>query len=111
MAKRQERPVESSQKFPLCQEEHELRKLRSHIGRHIEQIALFLIPGSVVADEEKEEEEEEEEDGARDQDDKEDQEDQKSKKDQEDHEGEETKKDVPQDLAKQPDTEGSDTRG
>jgi ankyrin repeat protein len=40
------RSIESNQQCPLCQDKHFPRQLRSHLGRHLEQIALFILPGS-----------------------------------------------------------------
>jgi ankyrin repeat protein len=38
------RAMEGKQKCPLCQEEYVPKQLRSHLGRHLEQIALFILP-------------------------------------------------------------------
>jgi ankyrin repeat protein len=44
MTERGNRPIESKQKCPLCDEKHKPRQLQSHLGRHMEQIALFILP-------------------------------------------------------------------
>ncbi|KAI5792247.1 hypothetical protein FPQ18DRAFT_378468 [Pyronema domesticum] len=38
------RAMEAKQKCPLCQEKYAPMQLRSHLGRHLEQIALFILP-------------------------------------------------------------------
>jgi hypothetical protein len=38
------RAMEGKQKCPLCQEKHAPKQLRSHLGRHLEQISLFILP-------------------------------------------------------------------
>jgi uncharacterized C2H2 Zn-finger protein len=38
------RAIEEKQKCPLCREEHAPKQLRSHLGRHLEQISLFILP-------------------------------------------------------------------
>ncbi|KAF8244040.1 hypothetical protein K440DRAFT_663731 [Wilcoxina mikolae CBS 423.85] len=43
---RVERSIDSKQPCPLCGEDHLPRRLQSHLGRHLQQIALFVLPGS-----------------------------------------------------------------
>ncbi|KAF8539037.1 hypothetical protein BDD12DRAFT_839772 [Trichophaea hybrida] len=43
---RGERSIDSKQPCPLCSEDHLPRRLQSHLGRHLQQIALFVLPGS-----------------------------------------------------------------
>jgi uncharacterized C2H2 Zn-finger protein len=38
------RAMEGKQKCPLGQEKYAPKQLRSHLGRHLEQIALFILP-------------------------------------------------------------------
>ncbi|KAI5810634.1 hypothetical protein BZA77DRAFT_347640 [Pyronema omphalodes] len=49
---RSERVVESSQPCPLCPETHTPKRLQRHLGKHMQQIALFVLPGSLQEDEE-----------------------------------------------------------
>lgn len=44
------RLVKSRQKCPLCDEKHKPRQLRSHLGRYMEQIASFVLPGESEED-------------------------------------------------------------
>jgi hypothetical protein len=46
MIDRGARAIEEKQKCPLCQEKYAPKQLRSHLGRHLEQIALFILPES-----------------------------------------------------------------
>ncbi|KAI5810627.1 hypothetical protein BZA77DRAFT_347636 [Pyronema omphalodes] len=49
---RSERVVESSQPCPLCPETLTPKRLQRHLGKHMQQIALFVLPGSLQEDEE-----------------------------------------------------------
>ncbi|KAI5810621.1 hypothetical protein BZA77DRAFT_391361 [Pyronema omphalodes] len=49
---RSERVVESSQPCPLCPETLTPKALQRHLGKHMQQIALFVLPGSLQEDEE-----------------------------------------------------------
>ncbi|KAI5810619.1 hypothetical protein BZA77DRAFT_347632 [Pyronema omphalodes] len=49
---RSERVVESSQPCPLCSEILTPKRLQSHLGKHMQQIALFVLPGSLQEEEE-----------------------------------------------------------
>ncbi|KAI5816521.1 hypothetical protein BZA77DRAFT_353753 [Pyronema omphalodes] len=49
---RSERVVELSQPCPLCPEILTPKRLQSHLGKHMQQIALFVLPGSLQEDEE-----------------------------------------------------------
>ncbi|KAI5810624.1 hypothetical protein BZA77DRAFT_347635 [Pyronema omphalodes] len=51
---RSERVVESSQPCPLCPETLTPKRLQRHLGKHMQQIALFVLPGSLQEDEEEE---------------------------------------------------------
>ncbi|KAI5810630.1 hypothetical protein BZA77DRAFT_391364 [Pyronema omphalodes] len=51
---RSECVVESSQPCPLCPETHTPKRLQRHLGKHMQQIALFVLPGSLQEDEEEE---------------------------------------------------------
>jgi hypothetical protein len=46
MIDRGARAIEEKQKCSLCQEKYAPKQLRSHLGRHLEQIALFILPQS-----------------------------------------------------------------
>jgi hypothetical protein len=46
MMDRGARAIEEKQKCPLCQDQYTPKQLRSHLGRHLEQIALFILPQS-----------------------------------------------------------------
>ncbi|KAI5816525.1 hypothetical protein BZA77DRAFT_353761 [Pyronema omphalodes] len=52
MVDRSERVVESSQPCPLCPETLTPKRLQRHLGKHMQQIALFVLPGSLQEDEE-----------------------------------------------------------
>ncbi|KAI5793544.1 ankyrin repeat-containing domain protein [Pyronema domesticum] len=52
MVERGSRATEHMQKYPLCQTKLNPCQLRSHLGRHMEQIALFILPGASEEDEE-----------------------------------------------------------
>jgi uncharacterized C2H2 Zn-finger protein len=52
MVDRGVRSIERDQKCVLCQEEHKPKQLRNHLGRHMEQIALFVLSGADDQDEE-----------------------------------------------------------
>jgi len=43
---RGERSIDSEQSCPLCSENNLPRRLQSHLGRHLQQTALFVLPGS-----------------------------------------------------------------
>ncbi|KAI5810394.1 hypothetical protein BZA77DRAFT_254952, partial [Pyronema omphalodes] len=58
---RSERVVESSQPCPLCPETLTPKRLQRHLGKHMQQIALFVLPGALQEEEEDEEKEEQEE--------------------------------------------------
>ncbi|KAI5808296.1 hypothetical protein BZA77DRAFT_297552 [Pyronema omphalodes] len=49
---RSERVVESKQPCPLCPETFTPKLLQRHLGQHMQQIALFILPGSLQEDEE-----------------------------------------------------------
>ncbi|KAI5816702.1 hypothetical protein BZA77DRAFT_311673 [Pyronema omphalodes] len=42
---RAERPIQSEQPCPLCDKKLNPRQLQSHLGRHMQQISLFSLPG------------------------------------------------------------------
>jgi hypothetical protein len=46
-----ERSIESEQPCPLCADKMLPKALQRHLGKHMEQLALFVIPGSVEDDE------------------------------------------------------------
>jgi hypothetical protein len=46
MVDQNERAIESEQLCPLCGEKFQPKHLQKHLGRHMEQIALFVVPGS-----------------------------------------------------------------
>jgi hypothetical protein len=46
-----ERSIESEQPCPLCADKMLPQALQRHLGKHMEQLALFVIPGSVEDDE------------------------------------------------------------
>jgi ankyrin repeat protein len=56
MVDRGSRAMEEKQKCRLCNEDHKPKQFMRHLGRHLEQIALFILPGA-VEDEAGEEEE------------------------------------------------------
>ncbi|CCX34318.1 Similar to Serine/threonine-protein phosphatase 6 regulatory ankyrin repeat subunit A; acc. no. Q505D1, partial [Pyronema omphalodes CBS 100304] len=60
---RAERSVETKQNCMLCRQEFLPRRLRSHLGRHMEQIALFILPGSSDDAEDNSEPDSEDDDG------------------------------------------------
>ncbi|KAI5816743.1 acyl transferase/acyl hydrolase/lysophospholipase [Pyronema omphalodes] len=41
------RAIEGIENCPLCQEKHAPKQLRSHLGRHLEEISLFVRPDSL----------------------------------------------------------------
>ncbi|KAF8457010.1 hypothetical protein BGX38DRAFT_1139725 [Terfezia claveryi] len=49
-----ERPLSTPQQCPLCtiQSEHTAHRLRSHLGRHMQQLALFTLPRLEIDDNE-----------------------------------------------------------
>jgi hypothetical protein len=50
---RAERTIQSEQSCPMCGKEHlSPRGLRTHLGRHMQQVALFVLPGSVQEEDE-----------------------------------------------------------
>ncbi|KAF8536959.1 hypothetical protein BDD12DRAFT_746554, partial [Trichophaea hybrida] len=55
LVERGERPIESDQPCPLCLEAYPPRRLQSHLGQHMQQIALFVLPGAAEDDEDDEE--------------------------------------------------------
>ncbi|KAF8244869.1 ankyrin [Wilcoxina mikolae CBS 423.85] len=54
LVERGERPMESDQSCPLCKEMYAPRRLQSHLGQHMQQIALFVLPGAAEDDEDDE---------------------------------------------------------
>ncbi|KAI5793458.1 hypothetical protein FPQ18DRAFT_388832 [Pyronema domesticum] len=64
---RAERGIESVQPCPLCGEEYLPKKLQKHLARHMEQIALFIVPGAFDDEEEDEDDEDDQNDDKRDQ--------------------------------------------
>lgn len=50
LVQRAEKAIEHEQSCPLCRESHTPRSLRSHLGRHMQQIALFTLPVAAGAD-------------------------------------------------------------
>ncbi|KAI5810616.1 hypothetical protein BZA77DRAFT_271360 [Pyronema omphalodes] len=52
------RVVESIQACPLCPESLTPKRLQRHLGKHMQQIALFILPGSLQEDEEDEDDDE-----------------------------------------------------
>jgi hypothetical protein len=47
---RAERAIELPQTCHLCSEQHLSDSLQRHLGRHLQQIALFILPGSIHED-------------------------------------------------------------
>jgi ankyrin repeat protein len=56
-----ERAIETDQPCPLCEGKYPPKRLQRHLGKQLEQIALFVIPGS-MEDEDNDEEEYDKED-------------------------------------------------
>jgi hypothetical protein len=77
-----ERAIETNKPCPLCEGKYPPKRLQRHLGKNLEQIALFVIPGS-MKDEDDDEEEEEDKDEEDDQEDGND-EDKNEEEDQED---------------------------
>ncbi|KAF8533857.1 hypothetical protein BDD12DRAFT_465179 [Trichophaea hybrida] len=46
LIERAERPIETAQPCPLCKEPFPPHQLQRHLGRHMQQIALFVLPNS-----------------------------------------------------------------
>jgi len=51
MVNRCERPIQSAQKCPLCAEELLPNRLQRHLGKHLQQVALFVLPRPEINDE------------------------------------------------------------
>ncbi|KAI5783291.1 hypothetical protein FPQ18DRAFT_419515 [Pyronema domesticum] len=83
-----ERAIDCEQSCPLCRERLLIEKLQRRLGKHMEQIALFVVPGS-VEEEEEEEEEGEDEDNEEEEGDKEEEDDQEDSNDEADEDNEE----------------------
>ncbi|KAF8245547.1 hypothetical protein K440DRAFT_662728 [Wilcoxina mikolae CBS 423.85] len=69
-----ERPINSNQRCPLCSLEFSTTRLKSHLGHHLQQVALFILGGASDGDDEsnrngeEDEEDEESEEGEKDED-------------------------------------------
>jgi hypothetical protein len=53
-----ERAIETDQPCPLCEGKYPPKRLQRHLGKHLEQIALFVIPESMEDEDDDEEEDE-----------------------------------------------------
>lgn len=60
VADRCERAVQSAQPCPICNVEYSPRQLESHLGRHLQQLAIFALPKET---DDTDDEDEDEEDG------------------------------------------------